>query len=67
MAADEEAKDSADAVVKTHRALGFGLLESACQACLARDLQFSWRAWRSWRFVLPAAGEESFVKLALMG
>jgi hypothetical protein len=28
---------------------------------------FSWRAWRSWRFVFPAAGEEAFIRLMLMG
>jgi hypothetical protein len=27
----------------------------------------SWRAWRSWRFALPAAGAEAFIKLTLIG
>jgi GxxExxY protein len=39
MTADEVAKDIVDAGSKVHRALGPGLLESACQACLAHDLQ----------------------------
>jgi GxxExxY protein len=39
MTADEVAKDIVDAALKVHRALGPGLLESACQACLAYDLQ----------------------------
>ena len=65
MTAAEVAKGSVDAVVQMHRALGPGWLESAYQACLAHDLQFSWRAWRSWRFVLPVAGEETMIKLAL--
>lgn len=67
MTADGVATGSVDAVVKMHRALGPGWLESAYQACLAHGLQFSWRASRSWRFVLPAASEETNIKLALMG
>jgi GxxExxY protein len=39
MTADEVAKDIIDAAVKVHRALGPGLLESACQACLAHELR----------------------------
>ena len=39
MAADKVAKDSVDAALKVHHALGPGWLESAYQACLAHDLQ----------------------------
>ena len=67
MSPGEVAKGSVDAVGKVHRALGPGWLESAYQTCLAHDLQFSWRAWRSWRFILPVAGEKTIIKSALMG
>ncbi|MCI0620241.1 MAG: GxxExxY protein [Acidobacteria bacterium] len=39
MTADEVAKDIVDAAIKVRRALGPGLLESAYQACLARELR----------------------------
>ncbi|MGY6630609.1 MAG: GxxExxY protein [Wenzhouxiangella sp.] len=35
---EEVARDVVDAMVKVHRALGPGLLESAYQACLAHEL-----------------------------